>query len=156
MDRRNFVKATAASAGTFIMGAALADDHKHHEHGKKIEIKDGISKKSAKKLIETTEDCIEKGRACLNHCTRELAKGNTMMAKCNSTIQDMLAACEALNTLAHSNTLNKAAFKKFAASCSEICKICHDECKKHAKMHDECEECMESCKDCIEACKDIA
>jgi hypothetical protein len=70
MDRRNLLKTTAAAAGTLVMGQAFAEDHKHHHHGggKKVEIKDGVSKKSAKKIVESTEECLEAGKECLHHC----------------------------------------------------------------------------------------
>lgn len=157
MNRRQFVTASAAVAGTAVMGKAFADEHKHHKHhGKKVEIKSTLSNGQQRKLVDSTADCIKAGQACLAHCARELATGSTMMAACNASIQNMLAATKALNQIASLNSMDKASLKAFVKGCKAVCQDCHDECKKHASHHDECKACMEACKECIKVCDSIA
>lgn len=152
MDRRHFIASTAAVAGATVFNNAMASGTKESPKS----LSKTLSSSNQKKLIASTADCIETGRACLTHCANSLASGSTMMAECNVAVQNMLAACEAMNKIAHLNTLEQKAMKSFAASCQKVCEECYAQCKKHANHHAECKACMESCEDCIKVCKKIA
>lgn len=153
MNRRNFVASTAA-ASLGLVNHAIADDHSHH--AKPFKVPNTLSKKQQQDLISSTEECISTAKACLNHCAREFAKGNTSMAECNLILQNMLVSTEAMNRIAHLNSLDKGALKQTAMACAQICKECKKACDKHAKMHEECKNCSEACKSCIKACEAIS
>jgi hypothetical protein len=40
-------------------------------------------------------------------------------------------------------------------ACLAICRICGDECQRHAPMHEHCRLCGESCRRCEEACRTL-
>ncbi len=154
MDRRSFIRSSAAVAGATLMNSSMASSNKHKmpaDLGKAP-----LKNSEQKKLIASTVDCIEKGRTCLTHCAKELAKGDPMMAKCNLAVQNMLAACEGLNKVAHLNSLDSKSFKSFVKGCQLVCEQCYVECKKHKDHHAECKACMKSCEECIEICKKLS
>jgi hypothetical protein len=39
-------------------------------------------------------------------------------------------------------------------ACAAACRLCADECEKHAKMHEHCRICAESCRRCVSACEE--
>ncbi len=152
MDRRHFIATTAVVAGASVFNKAMASGKE--ETAEKLP--KSLSSSNQKKIIASTAHCIDTGRACLTHCANSLASGSTMMAKCNVMVQNMLASCEAMNKIAHLNTLEKKTMTSFIKSCQKICEDCHAECKKHAGHHSECKACMKSCEECIEVCKKLA
>lgn len=38
-------------------------------------------------------------------------------------------------------------------ACAEACRVCGDECERHASMHEHCRVCAEACRSCEDACR---
>jgi hypothetical protein len=38
-------------------------------------------------------------------------------------------------------------------SCAMACRVCAEDCERHAGLHDHCRICAEACRDCEEACR---
>jgi Cys-rich four helix bundle protein (predicted Tat secretion target) len=104
-------------------------------------------------LLAAVSECILSARLCDAHCQRELAEGNKTLAGCARSVEEVIAACGAIASLAASNSKFT---KKMAVVCAEICENCRKECEKHAHHHAECKACMESCEACIRELKKIA
>jgi Cys-rich four helix bundle protein (predicted Tat secretion target) len=137
MNRKNFLKTTAAVAPILYAANVFSQDSKSND-----------SVKTAGKygaLVDSASDCIKKGELCISHCIDMMAGGDKTMGPCSKTVRDMLTMCETLVKLA---TSNSEFTKKHAALCLEVCKKCEDECRKHPK-HKVCLNCAESCKACI-------
>ena len=100
-------------------------------------------------VADARSHCIEVGRVCAQHCVEQLGNGNKDMAACLSTVNDMLAACEALQKLHAGKSKHAGAMAKV---CLETLTDCHAACEKHAKMA-ACKDCADACKACIAACK---
>jgi len=106
-----------------------------------------------KALIDTSAHCVVTGQACLNHCLMLLGDGDTSMADCARSVNEMLAICGALQALAAQNA---PALPKLAAVAADTCKQCEDACRKHEKKHQVCKDCADACADCLKECKKIA
>jgi|TARA_A100001391_G_scaffold192940_1_gene167620 hypothetical protein len=39
-------------------------------------------------------------------------------------------------------------------ACAEACRVCAEECGRHADQHEHCRICADSCRSCESACKD--
>ena len=156
MDRRQLVKgATAASLGV-LASTAMGSTHKHHKgHGHKVS-DSGIKKAKLEAIVESSSDCLKSGQACLVHCQKLLAAGDTSMAECQAAVVNMLASCEAMMKVASYDNMSKDLIKDLASTCAKICENCAKACEAHAKHHKECKACLESCKKCIKTCKAIA
>lgn len=156
MDRRKFVTgATAASLGV-IASTAMGGNHKHHKgHSSKLSAS-GVNKSKLDKIIDSSSECLKDGQACLVHCQRLLASGDTSMAECQAAVLNMLASCEAMMKVASYDNMSKSLIQDLAATCARICENCAKACELHSKHHKECKACYESCLKCIKACKAIA
>ncbi len=141
MNRREAMLGVAALAGAAVAANARADAHEHH-HG----LMGGA-------LAQAAADCIQKGQACLDHCLELLGKGETEMAGCAKSVNQMLALCSAVQQLANQNSRH---LPGLAALAMKACKECEDECQKHADKHEACKACGESCAACYQECNKVA
>ena len=104
-------------------------------------------------LFEATLGCLKAGEICLDHCVRSLSTGDKMMVECAGTVRAMLPLCEAMSKL---TLLKSSHMKELASVCAKACRDCEAACKKHAKHHVECKNCMESCQTCATQCEKVA
>ncbi len=133
--------------GAAIGGASLVmaidkvfAEERHHEHG--------VSAHAS--LSEAARHCVSSGDACMSHCLRLFAQGDTTTAACAKSVYQMSAVCEALARLASANSEHLAEFAKIAHA---TCVDCEKECRKHENEHAACRACAESCAACAEECK---
>ena len=151
MDRREMLKVATgglmlAAAGNAVFAAENAE-HQHAEH----QHTHGSSKNQS--LIDAASDSIKKGQACLSHGLELLSQGeNKEMAICAMRVNDMLAACAAIEQLASNNSPH---LPKMASVAMNICHDCEEECRKF-KDEEACKNTAESCAACYKECKKIA
>jgi Cys-rich four helix bundle protein (predicted Tat secretion target) len=153
MDRREMLKAAAggmvlAAAGNSVFAAEGAKHPAGHEHMHDM----GAAPKN-KSLINAAADSVRDGQACLQHCIVSLGQGDTDLARCAVVVNDMLAACVAVEQLANYNSPHLAKMAKVAM---DICQDCEKECRKFADKHDVCKASADSCLSCYNECKKIA
>lgn len=90
LDRRNLL--TVLGAAIFVASPALAaEDHSAHMHAAAA----GAAPANAK-LIETASDCVKTGQACIAHCLQSFAAGDTSLAACAKSVDQMLSVCATL------------------------------------------------------------
>lgn len=144
MDRREMLLGTAAVALAAAGNMAFAEghDHQHMHHAAKNQ-----------GLIDAAFDCVQKGQVCIRHCLDLLGQGDREMAACAISVNQLLAVCGTLGTLADYQSGHLA---KMAQVAMDVCRECEDECRKHAKKHVECKDCADACAACLKECKQIA
>lgn len=156
MDRRSFIGSAAAASLASVSVAAVAAEksaghnhthmnHTHHAMPMHSGLYDGVLAAAGK--------CVVDAEVCLAHCIRQLSEGDQSMAECAKAVNQMLALCKALESLAAQRSPLTPVLAKL---CIEACKQCADACKEHAPHHAECKACYESCLACIEACEKVA
>jgi Cys-rich four helix bundle protein (predicted Tat secretion target) len=164
-DRRRFLIETTstllASAGILSLASSSAEAQvpkpAEPKPAKPSGSPSALRPQSLTAVATATAECLRTGEACVAHCARELAAGNTAMAHCNAKVHDMLALCRAMLTLA-SNASPLAV--RLAALCADACRDCAAACAEHKEhfahgMHGECKACMESCLACEKACRGL-
>jgi Cys-rich four helix bundle protein (predicted Tat secretion target) len=139
MNRRAFCSATIGAAA-LVLGGVPALAQRSHDHGTH-----GVQ---YPKLATAAADCGLRGQECLNHCIGLVKAGDTSIADCMESVEELIAACVALRVLTISNSKN---LRDFARAVQPICQACETECRKHADKHAECKACGESCTACIDA-----
>jgi Cys-rich four helix bundle protein (predicted Tat secretion target) len=152
MQRRALM--TAAAAATAAFGAMAqtqpkpkakaADAHAHHHHG-------GGGKYDA--VMQSAAHCVMTGETCLAHCHIVLAEGEKDMAECAKSVNELVAVCAALRSLAAQNAPRLPALAKVAI---DTCLACEKECRKHEKKHSQCKDCADACKACADDCRKVA
>jgi len=86
----------------------------------------------------------------VQHCIELFKQGDTSVAECADTVQDMLASCTAMSQLA---SYNSPHLKKMLHVCIAVCEDCESACREHADKHAECKACADSCEECIKVSK---
>ena len=104
-----------------------------------------------KPLVVSASDCVSKGEVCLTHCVEMLSTGDKSMAGCARSVNELLAVCGALLSLAAQGA---PSLSKLAGVALDVCKRCEAECRKHA--HTPCKDCAAACAACATECKKIA
>jgi len=146
-SRRTLLKGAGGIAALAAMGlvqeaVAATSEHEHHHHHA---IDD-----TRTRLIDSAMACIKAGDACNQHCIELFKTGDTSLAGCVDTVQDMLTTCNTLTKLAASDSRH---LKAMAQLCMNVAEDCEKECRKHEDQHDECKACANACADCIKECK---
>ena len=142
MQRREMLGSLGALALAGVAASAAAQQGGHHHH-----IHAGPASAS---LLTAASECVRTGDICLAHCLVALADGDTAMAECAQSVNELLAACTALQKLVAQDS--KYA-KRTAALVMEICRDCEKECRKHEKKHSQCKDCGDACAECEKQCK---
>jgi len=154
-NRREFLtESTLAFAAAALSGAGIVNLISAEAQAGESKKKEAGGEK-LKSFAKAVAHCKETGELCLAHCARELAAGNTEMAKCHGSVQSMLAICDAALKLVAAGS---AQARKAVELCAAVCKECAESCEEHKAhfghgMHLECKDCGEACRDMEKACK---
>lgn len=142
-SRRHLLKGLLATAAVAAATPALAKkEHAHHHHN---------MSKINKALVDIANQCTQHGDECIDHCIELFKSGDTTVAKCAETVNEMIVMCHAL---AKMGTYQSEQLVAVAKICIDVCEICAEECGKHTE-HAQCKACEESCLECIKECKKI-
>jgi len=101
-------------------------------------------------VMAAVNQCLLDAEVCLAHCLRLLGDGNTSMADCAKSVQQMLAVCGAVPPLAAADAPR---LRALLSVCAAVCEDCEAACKPHVKHHAECAACAASCRRCADACR---
>ena len=136
--------ATTTAAATLASGATFAasSDHDHAHH----------SKNENEGLIDSAFDCVKKGQLCMDHCMELFKVGDTSVAECADSVNEMLAMCNALAQMA---AYRSSHLSNLAKVCIDVCNDCEKKCREHEEDHSECKACADSCAICAEECEKV-
>jgi Cys-rich four helix bundle protein (predicted Tat secretion target) len=145
-SRRSLLTGVGAISALTAMGmvqqaVAAASEHEHHHH---------VVDDARTRLIDSATTCIKTGDACSHHCIELFKTGDTSLAGCIDSVQQMLATCTALTKLAAYDSRH---LKTMVQLCMSVAEDCQKECSKHETKHAECRDCANACADCIKVCK---
>ena len=106
--------------------------------------------------IEACVRCAEECEHCADACLGE--QDPTMLTRCIRLNLDCADLCDTTGRILSRQT----AFEPQLAlatlqACATACRICGDECERHAQHGMEhCRVCAEACRQCEQACNDLA
>ncbi|HET6378105.1 MAG TPA: four-helix bundle copper-binding protein [Methylocella sp.] len=142
MDRREFIAAAGTVAAAVSASPAFAQ----------MGAEEPMHPPKYKALEKTAVECVATGNDCMRHCLGMYAMNDTSMAKCADSVFQLIAACNALTSLAAVNSEHTGHLAKVVAM---VCRDCQKECEKFPKI-DVCKACGEACKACAAECDKIA
>lgn len=103
------------------------------------------------RCIEECFDCAQVCTSCADACLGEdMVKDLTQCIRLNLDCADACAATGAIATRRTGS--NEALIRSMLDTCALACRICGEECRKHAGMHEHCRICAELCERCERAC----
>ena len=103
-------------------------------------------------------DCIQKCLDCAQTCTicADACLGEQMVAELRQCIRlnlDCADICTAAGMIGARRTgSNESLIRMTLQACAEACRLCGEECARHAGQHEHCRVCAEVCRECEQAC----
>ncbi|WP_407157479.1 four-helix bundle copper-binding protein [Bradyrhizobium sp. STM 3557] len=107
-------------------------------------------------LIRCIEECYSCAQTCTSCADACLAEDNVkMLTQCIRMDLDCADICNITGRIATRRTgSDEEMISRMLDACAAACRLCAEECEKHAKMHEHCRICAEACRRCMSACED--
>ncbi len=104
--------------------------------------------------IEACFDCAQACTACADACLGE--ENPKELARCVRLDLDCADVCAATGkVLSRQTAFEPEMARATLQACAEACRLCGDECERHAEHHEHCRVCMEACRRCEQACNGV-
>lgn len=105
------------------------------------------------RCIEACYDCSQTCTACADACLGESAV--QQMTQCIRTCLDCADVCLTTGQLGTRRTgSNERLIAAMLDTCEEACRLCAEECERHAGRMEHCRICGEACRRCETACRE--
>lgn len=104
--------------------------------------------------IHAMHDCAQTCTSCADACMSE--SEIQMLLKCIRLNLDCADICNSTASILSRPSM--AAPEIWAAqlqACVIACRVCGEECERHAAKHEHCRICAEACRECEQACNDV-
>jgi hypothetical protein len=103
------------------------------------------------RCIESCFDCAQTCTSCADACLGEESVAE--LVQCIRLDLDCADVCAATGAVASRQTADNAALMlQMLETCAAFCRLCAEECEKHAAHHEHCRLCAETCRQCERAC----
>jgi hypothetical protein len=103
--------------------------------------------------IDAAYACAQTCTSCADACLAEDMV--QQLRQCIRLNLDCADVCDAFATLGSRRTgSNEEVMRKMLDACVTACRLCGEECGRHASMHEHCLVCAEACRECEAACRD--
>lgn len=108
-------------------------------------------------LARCIDACLECAAACTACADASLGeRGAQNLIRCIRRCQDCADACAAAGRIVTRQTeLDTRVVRAAIEACATTCRVCGDECDRHAAHHEHCRICAEVCRRCEQACRDL-
>lgn len=147
MQRREFIAVGTAAA---VASASQAFAQAAGPSGGAAKMED-MHPALYKDLEKAAIECVSTGNDCIRHCLGMFAMKDTSMTECADASFQLVAACNALASLAAVNSSHVGALAKTVAL---ICEDCKKQCDKFPKIA-ECVACGKACQKCADECRKV-
>jgi hypothetical protein len=106
------------------------------------------------RCIEACFDCSQSCTACADACLGE--RDVQTLVRCIRLNLDCADVCVTTgNLLTRQVEFEPAVAKAVVHACAEACRVCGDECERHAEHMEHCRVCADTCRECERACEDV-
>lgn len=105
-------------------------------------------------LIACIEECYDCAQTCTTCADACLGEDNVSeLVQCIRLNLDCADLCTATGALATRRSgSNEAVIRATLEACALACRLCREECTRHAQSHEHCRICAEACGACEDAC----
>jgi len=102
--------------------------------------------------IEECFDCAQICTSCADACLGEPMV--QQLTQCIRLNMDCADVCNATGMVATRRTgSNEEVIRLMLEACMTACRLCGEECQRHASMHEHCRICADACRRCEQACQ---
>lgn len=103
-------------------------------------------------VIEAAYGCAQSCTSCADACLGEETVAG--LAQCIRLNLDCADLCATTGAVASRRTgSNETVIRLTLEACAEACRVCGEECGRHAEHHEHCRVCAEACRTCERACR---
>jgi Domain of Unknown Function (DUF326). len=106
-------------------------------------------------LIHCIEECYDCAQTCITCADACLGEDKVAeLVQCIRLNMDCADVCNATGAVATRRSgSNEAVIRAMLESCATACRLCAEECERHAQMHQHCRICAEECRSCEDSCR---
>lgn len=105
------------------------------------------------RCIEECYSCAQTCTACADACLAE--EGVEHLRQCIRLALDGADLCATIGRIVTRGTeLNEPLLAEIINTCALVCRLCGDECQRHAYRHEHCRICAVACRSCTDACSE--
>ena len=106
-------------------------------------------------LIRCIEECYDCAQTCTTCADACLGEGQVAeLVQCIRLNLDCADVCAATASIANRRTgSNEEVIRRMLDTCITACRLCGEECARHASAHEHCRICADSCRVCETACQ---
>jgi hypothetical protein len=106
------------------------------------------------RCVEECADCTVACTSCADACLGEPDVQELVV--CIRRNLDCADICQATgNVLARQTAFDPQLARTVLETCAQACRLCAQECERHASHHQHCRVCAEACRRCEQACEDL-
>ncbi len=108
-------------------------------------------------LVECVEACFDCAQACTSCADACIAEGDTqMLGRCIRLDLDCADVCDATGRiLSRQMAFDQEMVRAVMEACAQACRLCAEECEKHADHMEHCRVCAEACRRSEQACNNV-
>ena len=108
-------------------------------------------------LARCIEQCLACGLACTSCADACLAEEQIQeLVRCIRLNLDCADVCGATGrVLTRQTSTDPRVVRGMLEACARACRVCAEECERHAQHHEHCRVCAEACRRCEQACEDL-
>ncbi|CAA7625327.1 four-helix bundle copper-binding protein [Magnetospirillum sp. UT-4] len=106
-------------------------------------------------LIHAIEECYDCAQTCVTCADACLGEDEVSeLVQCIRLNLDCADVCAATGAVATRRSgSNETVIRAMLQACAEACRLCAEECDRHASSHDHCRICAETCRNCQDNCE---
>ncbi len=106
------------------------------------------------RCIEECFDCAQTCTSCADACLGE--EHVHELVRCIRLNLDCADVCETTGrVLTRQTAFERQLARVTLEACAEACRVCGEECERHADQHEHCRVCADACRRCQQACDDL-
>jgi hypothetical protein len=108
-------------------------------------------------LARCIEHCLACAFACTSCADACLAEEHVQeLVRCIQLDLACADVCEATGrVLTRQTSSERRLARSILEACARACRMCAEECERHADHHEHCRVCAEACRRCEQACEDL-
>lgn len=106
-------------------------------------------------LIRCIEECYDCAQTCVTCADACLGEDQVAeLVQCIRMTMDCADVCVATGAVATRRSgSNEQVIRSMLAASEMSCRLCAEECERHAQMHEHCRICAEACRSCEDSCQ---
>ena len=109
-------------------------------------------------LIRCIEECYSCAQVCTSCADASLAEEDVQDLRQSIRLSlDCADICNITGTIATRRTgSDEEIIRRMLEVCTAACRLCSEECQRHASHHEHCRICAEACRRCMRACQEAS